>query len=337
MAVSIGDVAKRAEVSISTVSRVVNGSKLVNPVTRARVQTAIDELGYRPNALARGLMLRRSEIIGLILPDLHGEFYSEIIRGANMQARDAGYSLLISSSRPDDDGASFFASSRQRSLLDGAIVMLPDVTDQSAGALADMRIPFVLLDDDIPATRHDSVIIDQRAGAAKLMRHLVNDRKVRRIIFIGGLKTNVDTRERLHACRETLAAFGSRIADTDIHYLDYSFEKAYRFARDTVREWIGPATCVFAANDEMAAGILTAAMELGLTIPGDLGVVGFDDTRIARLARPALTTVRVPMADMGARAVELLCRRMADPNTPPTQIKLEPQLVVRDSCKVPTQ
>lgn len=335
MSVSIGDVAKQAEVSISTVSRVVNGSKLVNPVTRARVQAAIDELGYRPNALARGLMLRRSEIIGLILPDLHGEFYSEIIRGANMQARDAGYSLLISSSRPDDDSVSFFGSPRQRSLLDGAIVMLPDVTDQSTDALANLKMPFVLLDDDIPTTQHDSVIIDQRAGAAKLMRHLMVDRSVRRVIFVGGLETNVDTRERLISCRETLAASGKHIADDDVHYLDYSFERAYRFARENVRNWIGPATCVFAANDEMAAGIISAALELGLTIPGDLGVVGFDDTRIARLARPALTTVRVPMADMGARAVELLCRRMADPNTPPTQIKLEPALVVRDSCKVP--
>ncbi len=335
MSVSISEVARRARVSISTVSRVVNGSSVVNPLTKARVEQAIAELGYQPNAFARGLTLRRSEIIGLVLPDLHGEFYSEIIRGANSQARDLGYELLISSMRDGDRGPVLDSSQRYLALLDGVVLMFAEADDNARDLLSRVALPFVLLDDDMPGVPHDSVIIDQQAGARKLAEHLVDTRGVQRLIFVGGPATNLDTREREAACREVMRRSGRRLDDGDIHYLNYEFETAYAFARRSLSGWVGPGACVFAANDEMAAGIVTAALEAGVTIPGDLGIVGFDDTRIAAMMRPALTTARVPMAEMGSRAVELLCRRLAKPDSPPTQIKLEPTLVIRDSCRVP--
>ena len=341
MSVSISEVARHARVSISTVSRVVNGSTVVNSATRERVEKAITELGYQPNAFARSLTLRRSEIIGLVLPDLHGEFYSEIIRGANAKARELGYELLISSMRDGEEngegGPILNASKRYLALLDGVVMMFAEAGSQARELLTRMTLPFVLLDDDLPGVPHDSVIIDQQAGARKLAEHLVGTRGVQRLIFIGGPATNLDTRERELACREVMRRSGGRFADHDIHYLNYEFETAYSFARRSLREWVGPGACVFAANDEMAAGIVTAALEAGVTIPGDLGIVGFDDTRIAAMMRPALTTARVPMAEMGARAVELLCRRLAKSDSPPTQIKLEPTLVVRDSCRVPSR
>src|ERR1041384_5496216 len=120
MAISIEDVAQRAQVSISTVSRVINNrTDLVNEKTRARVESAIKQLGYKPNAFARGLMLRKSEIVGLILPDLHGEFYSEIIRGANAKAREMGHNLLLSSALPGDDAEAWFSLIGQHALVDG--------------------------------------------------------------------------------------------------------------------------------------------------------------------------------------------------------------------------
>jgi LacI family transcriptional regulator len=327
MPVSIADVAKYANVSISTVSRVINRRELVNEKTRARVESAIRELGYRPNAFARGLMLRKSEIVGLVLPDLHGEFYSEIIRGANGQARECGYNLVVSSARDGDDSHSLLNAMQQRTLLDGVAVMVSELTDPIQQVLADFRLPFVVLDDEVRGPAHDSVLIDQRHGALAMMRHLVGWRRARRVIFVGGLETNVDTIARFQAYREVLDESGLTFSKDDVFHLDYEYESAYKLASQQ-----GPGHCVFAANDEMAAGIVAAVAAAGLRVPQDLAVVGFDDTRVARMTRPPLTTVRVPMAEMGTKAVELLCQRIADPERPPTRVSLQPQLVVRESC-----
>src|SRR3972149_1969640 len=141
MPASIEDVAKKAKVSISTVSRVINRRELVNVKTRERVEQVIRELRYRPNAFARGLMLRKSGIIGLVLPDLHGEFYSEIIRGANLQAREMGTNLLLSSALPGDDAQRWLAALGQRALLDGLAVMVSDTMAKGIGpALAELQI-----------------------------------------------------------------------------------------------------------------------------------------------------------------------------------------------------
>jgi LacI family transcriptional regulator len=333
VAVSIADVAQRASVSISTVSRVINRRNLVNERTRLRVEEAIRELGYQPNAFARALMLRRSEIVGLVLPDLHGEFYSEIIRGANAQARQSGYNLLVSSTHDgDEDGQSLLSAIQQRTLVDGVAVMVSEITDRVAEALTDFRLPFVMLDGDIDGLPHDSVVIDQHYGARAMMEHLVSVCGAKRIMFVGGLETNIDTIARFQAYREVLARAGLPYSESDIYHLDYEYETAYQLAAQHVREWIGAGSYVFAANDEMAAGIVAAAAAAGCAVPRDLGVVGFDDTRVARLTHPALTTVRVPMSKMGAHAVELLCRRIEDPDRAPTAVSLRPQLVVRESC-----
>jgi LacI family transcriptional regulator len=332
MPISVADVAKRANVSISTVSRVINRRELVSPATRARVEAAIRELGYRPNAFARGLMLRKSEIVGLVLPDLHGEFYSEIIRGANLQARQLGYNLLISSASDGDDSHSLLNAIQQRTLLDGVAVMVAELTDPIQAVLADFPLPFVVLDDEVGGGPHDSVLIDQAHGALAMMRHLVDECGVRRVIFVGGLETNLDTIARFEACRRVLAGARLPFSPSDVYHLDYQYETAYKLAAEHAGDWAGPGSCVFAANDEMAAGIVAATTAAGLAVPQDLAVVGFDDTRIARMTRPPLTTVRVPMAGMGAKAIELLCQRIADPQRPPTRISLQPELVVRESC-----
>jgi LacI family transcriptional regulator len=332
MPVSIAEVAKLARVSISTVSRVINRRDVVNAATRARVEVAIKKLGYQPNAFARGLMLRKSEILGLVLPDLHGEFYSEIIRGASTRARELGYNLVVSSSRDGDESHSLLHAIRQRSLLDGVAVMVSELTDRVQEMLIGFRLPFVVLDRELDGTPHDSVLIDQRHGAVAMMRHLVRDCGARRVIFVGGLETNVDTIARLAAYRDVLAEFGLHVGPNDVYHLDYQYETAYALGLQHVREWAGVGHCVFAANDEMASGIVDAATTIGLPVPQALAVVGFDDTRVARMTRPPLTTVRVPMAQMGVRAIELLCQRIADPQRSPTRITLQPELVVRESC-----
>lgn len=332
---SIEDVARAANVSISTVSRVFNNSALVNENTRRRVESAIRRLGYRPNAFARGLMLRRSDIIGLVLPDIHGEFYSEIIRGATRKAREFGYNLVVASTGDSDDSQSILSTFQQRTLLDGVAVMPSELNDHLEGVLRSFPLPFVVLDDDIEGVSHDSVIINQKQGAESLMQHVVRVCGARRVIFVGGPETNFDTIARRDVCREALTRCGMSLALRDTYHLDYQFETAYVLAAREVAQWAGPGTVVFAANDEMAAGIISAAAAAGVAVPRELGVVGFDDTRIARMTRPALTTVHVPIDRMGAKAMELLCERLAEPDRPPVRISLDPELVVRESCGAP--
>ncbi len=333
MPASIEDVAKLANVSISTVSRVVNRRALVNEDTCKRVEAAIRELRYRPNAFARGLMLRKSGIVGLVLPDLHGEFYSEIIRGANIKAREMGHNLLLSSALPGDDAESWFSVIGQHALVDGLALMVSDTMVSGIGStLAQLHIPLVVLDDEIDGVEHDAVIIDQRQGAMAIMRHLLEDCGAKRVFFVGGVETNIDTQARYKAYRDSLRKAGIKFQKSDVFHLDYTYESAYRLALDKVSQWVGPHHVVFAANDEMAAGIIAGAIARNFRVPRDLGVVGFDDTRMAQMTNPLLTTVRVPMSRMGATAVELLCERIAEPTRPSAKIALEAELVVRDSC-----
>lgn len=331
MAASIEDVAKKANVSISTVSRVLNRRNVVNAETRKRVEAAIAELGYRPNVFARGLMLRKSNVLGLVLPDLHGEFYSEIIRGANLKTRELGYHLLVSSVTADDDGQDVLSAVGTQGLVDGIVVMVTEMSSRIRSSLTNASMPLVILDGDIQGGKHDTVAIDHQSGAESLMRHLVESHPESRIVFIGGHETNLDTLDRLNAYRKVLAQIGRPPSD-DVVHLDYSYETAFQYATDRVLGWAGERAVVFAANDEMAAGVIDAAIAATLSVPGDLPVVGFDDTRIAQLTRPRLTTVHVPMSEMGATAIDLLCKRLSEADRPSERVTLPTNLVVRESC-----
>ncbi|HEX4414963.1 MAG TPA: LacI family DNA-binding transcriptional regulator [Lacipirellulaceae bacterium] len=333
MPASIDDVARLANVSISTVSRVINRRALVNEETCKRVEAAIRELSYRPNAFARGLMLRKSGIVGLVLPDLHGEFYSEIIRGANAQAREMGHNLLISSAMPGDDAESWLSAIGQHALVDGLAMMVSDTMVAGVGpTLAQLNVPIVVLDDEIEGVAHDAVIIDQQQGTQAMMDHLLNDCGAKRVFFVGGLETNIDTQARFKVYRDSLKKAGLTFHKEDVYHLDYTYESAYRLALETVQSWAGPKHFVFAANDEMAAGIIAGANAKGVAVPKELAVVGFDDTRLAQMIQPPLTTVHVPMSKMGATAIELLCQRIAEPERAPQKVSLEAELVVRESC-----
>ena len=317
--------------------RVLNRRNIVNDKTRKRVELAIQELNYRPNVFARGLMLQQSNILALVLPDLHGEFYSEIIRGANNKAHALGYQLMVASMGKENDGESVLSAVFSNGLVDGMVVMVSEIDSKTKKVLSDIQIPLVVLDGQVERVRHDSVVIDQRHGAEEMMNHLIDGRQAKHIVFVGGLETNIDTVDRLEAYRETMREAGLEVGPDDIFHLDFSYEKAYDLGIDQVEEWAASEAYVFAANDEMAAGLIDAAIEKGISVPGQLRVVGFDDTRIAQMTRPRLTTVHVPMASMGASAIDLLCQRLQEPERPPIKITLHSDLVVRESCGAPPE
>ena len=326
------DVAKKANVSISTVSRVLNRQNIVNAATRKRVETAIAELGYRPNVFARGLMLRKSNVLALVLPDLHGEFYSEILRGANLRARQLGYQLMVSSILPSEDDGTALSAVLEHGLADGLALMVSDVDAQTRKTLSRVNFPFVILDGAVEGVNHDAVTIDQVQGASAMVQHLIDNCGARRIVFLGGLVTNIDTIDRLSAFKSVMEQAGLEVGREDVFHLDYHYETAYTLGMKRVKQWSDSNACVFAANDEMAAGIIDAAIANGFGVPDDLRVVGFDDTRIAQMTRPRLTTVHVPMSSMGSSAIELLCQRLEQPKRPHTKLTLQSELVVRESC-----
>ena len=334
MAVSIADVADLAKVSISTVSRVINGHNIVNETTRKRVESAIAKLGYRPNVFARGLMINRSNILSLVLPDLHGEFYSEIIRGANLRARESGIHLMVSSLTSDDLNRIVISTLCGNGLADGVVVMISESAAQSREFLDRVSVPLVILNTDAASSNRDCVTIDQREGAELLMDHLLSDSTLQRVVFVGGAKTNIDSKVRFSVYQQKMADAGRTIGAGDVFHLDFQYDSAFALATEKIHDWASRDCCVFAANDEMAAGIMHACIAAGVTIPADLRVVGFDDTRLARLVKPSLTTVRVPMAEMGAAAIESLTKRIENQDAPFSKVTLRPELVVRDSCGI---
>ncbi len=177
-------------------------------------------------------------------------------------------------------------------------------------------MPIVVLDDEIDGVEHDAVIIDQRQGALAMMRHVVEECGAKRVFFVGGLETNIDTQARYKAYRDMLQQGRPRISQGGRVPLGLHVRVGLSAGDRAVRDWAGPKHCVFAANDEMAAGIIAGANAMKVAVPDDLGVVGFDDTRVAQMTNPLLTTVRVPMSQHGReshRAVVPADRRAGPP------------------------
>jgi LacI family transcriptional regulator len=328
-AVTIKQVARAAGVSVATVSRVVNEKGPVRDSTRRRIRRVVEKLRYVPHGAARSLIMRKTHTLGVLLPDLFGEFFSELIRGMDLAARRSGYHLLVSGFH--GDRAETRAMLRAiRGRVDGVIALSPDL---AAGAFEEnlpRGFPVVLLNCDSGKTGYASIRVDNRGGAFAMTRHLL-DLGHRRLAFIGGPAGNHDAAQRLRGFREALARRpGARGVEVPG---DFREESGYAAA---ARLLAGkpPATAVFAANDAMAIGLLSAFRELKVRVPEDMALGGFDDIPIARFITPPLTTVRVPIAELGVRATARLLHALGANaiGRAGRQETLPTTLVVRSSC-----
>jgi LacI family transcriptional regulator len=335
MAVTIKDVAKAANVSVASVSRALNGSSSVTEETRKVVLEAARALRYIPHSGARSLSTSRTNTIGVVLPDLYGEFFSELIRGIDLAARRRGLHLLVSSSHGDADeaGAALRAMSGR---VDGLIVMSPHVDAGFLAANLPATLPIVLLNTHDAGHQCSSLTVDNYGGAAAMVQHLVEIGH-RRIVMISGPENNFESEERLRGFRETLARL---VPDHDPREAlvlrgDFTEESGYR-AGHQLQALKRLPDAVFAANDMMAIGCLFALGEAGLQVPRDVALAGFDDIPTARFITPPLTTVRVRMTDMGSRALEGLAFQIEHPErTRKSAQVLQTELVVRRSCGSP--
>ena len=327
---TIADVAKKAGVSIATVSRVVNGNTPVISATAERVQAAIADLNYVPRAAARVLASRRTNALGLLLPEIGGWFFPSMLRGIEAAAREAGFDLLIHTVE-----ASYPLNASRRALgmhnTDGLIIFTNSVEKTSLVHLRQSGFPIVLLHQTPPETLDIPVItIENKSGAQKLVDHLIEVHHCRRIAFLQGPDGHEDSEWRERGYRESLEA------------LDIPFEPSLvaigKFdevsAAAAVDQWLVDGLdfdALFSGDDDAAIGVLSALQRAGRRIPDDVAVVGFDDVPVARFLSPPLTTVRAPTEQVGREAVGQLVRLIRGERPEPL-ILLPTELVIRKSC-----
>jgi LacI family transcriptional regulator len=307
---TIKDVAREASVSVATVSRVFNGATVVREETARRIREVAVTLRYAPHTGARSLITKRTNTLGVLLPDLYGEFFSELIHGIDLTARNNGYHILVSRSwegRTEIEEA----MRAMRGRVDGMLLMSPDV---HADTLLNVpaNLPVVLLCSPTKGQELDSVTIQNSQGARDMVNHLISIGH-RSIAIIKGSAGNFDAAERLRGYRSALRE-GGIAADPNLER-DGDFTEAggYAAAQDLLKMKPRP-TAVFAANDSMAIGALSAFRQAGVRIPEEMAIAGFDDIPLCRYMDPPLSSVRVHIADLGAKAVDVLLHAITHKN-----------------------
>jgi LacI family transcriptional regulator len=328
--VTIRDVAREAGVSVATVSRVLNASGPVGEETRQRILSIASRLRYTPDGAARSLITRRTNTLGVLLPDLYGEFFSEVIRGIDPTAQRAGYHILVS--RAHNEKRELEAAMRaMRGRVDGLVVMSPDIDAEALVANLPDDCPVVLLNCVVEGGQFDSLNIDNYGGSYAMVNHLVGLGHTR-IAFIAGHERNHDAAERLRGYRAAMAnARLKRNAEWERRG-DFTEESGYRAAIALAGMSERP-TAIFAANDSMAVGALSGLREAGLRVPDDVAVAGFDDIPIARYLSPPLTSVHVAISELGERATRTLLHAIEGKNQhEKEQATLPTTLVIRQSC-----
>ena len=322
---TIRDVALLADVSVASASRAINGLASVTDATRDKVLEAAKMLRFVPHSGARSLSTRQTSTIGFVLPDLYGEFFSELIRGVDIAARAKGHHLLVSSSHGDVEEAAL-AMRSMRGRVDGILVMSPYIDAAVLADNVDSDLPIVLLNTHGAGARFPAYRVDNFGGAYAVTKHLLETGR-RKIAHVGGPPTNHEAQERRRGYE---AALGSQFTP---HVAEGDFTEEGGRAATLALAAVGSERpdAIFAANDTMAVGCLLALGELGLCVPDDVALAGFDDIPLARLVRPSLTTVRVRIDELGRKALERLVQCIHDNTTSgPVEI-ISPELVVRCS------
>lgn len=328
MGVTIQDVADEADVSVATVSRVLNESGSVRDETKNRVIEAARSLEYLPNKTARSLRVQKTQTIGVLLPNMHGEFFAQVTKGLDDRAREHGHHLLVSNSHTQQAEA----ESLIRSLLgrvDGLIILWPRLGLEFLETVVPENIPLLLLNTSAQTSRFHSLAFDNKRGAYEAVRHLSDHGHQRIAIFTGGTK-NYDAQERLAGYREAVSDF-NLVASSEL-------EIEGDFTRDRGRRNVGKLlsldprpTALFASNDAMALGALRGLHEAGLNVPKDMALMGFDNIPTGDYVTPSLSTLNAPTQELGRQAMDHLLALLQGESVP-SHKTLETQLVARESC-----
>jgi len=332
MSVTIYDVAREAGVSMATVSRVVNGNPNVKPSTRKKVMETIERLGYRPNAVARGLASKKTTTVGVVIPDISNPFYAEVTRGVEDIAKMYHYNIVLGNSDQQKPKELDLIDTFLEKQVDGLLFMGRQITPEHEAVFESAHVPVVLCATRDEKRRFPAVNINHRLASSEATHHLIESGH-RRIAFIGGsLEEPQKGLAKLEGYREALESAALPFDEQLVRIGDYRYDSGYT-AMKQLLELDDPPTAVFCASDEMAVGAIHAIQDKGLRVPDDVEVIGYDDVPLASMMRPKLTTVAQPMYDLGAVAMRLLTKFMNHEPIEEQRVTLLHQLIQRDSTK----
>lgn len=330
---TIRDVARRAGVGVATVSRVLNNSGYVSSVTRARVLQAVEELGYVPNRLARGLRSKRTQTLGLVLTDITNPFWTTVARGVEDAASAQGFSVILCNTDESPDKEAEYVDLLLQKQVDGFLLVPACNTTSAIERIRDRQVPVVVLDRRV-SVPVDTVRGDSEGGAYALTTYLLALGH-RRIAVLSGSEQVSTAVDRVVGYRRALEEAGIAFDPRLVFYRAFT-QDAGAAMTEAALALIPRPTALFAANNFIAIGAFRVLQERGLRVPGDCSLVGFDDLPPSLLFNPFLTVVSQPVYEMGWRAAELLIARLsATVNAPPEEILLPAELIVRRSSGPP--
>ncbi|MGC4047636.1 MAG: LacI family DNA-binding transcriptional regulator [Armatimonas sp.] len=329
--ITIDDVAREAEVSAASVSRVVSGKGYVSEETRRRVTAALVRTGYVVNRQARGLAGGRSQVVGLVVPDLDTSYIGEVVRGIDEELSIDSYDLMLYTTHRRKHRESVFASTLTSGLADGLLLVLPSDPAAYLDSFARRGFPFVLIDQGGFYDRGPSVGATNFQGAYDGTAYLL-DLGHTRIGFVTGTMEMGCAIDRQRGYTKALLDRGIAIDETLIRTGDFHQPLGYERASELLA-LDEPPTAIFASNDDSAFGVMDAIRDRGLRVGDDVSVIGFDDIMTATMVHPKLTTVRQPLHEMGRRATRMLLDMIESPDLPRERIDLPTELVIRESCR----
>jgi LacI family transcriptional regulator len=307
--VTIYDVAREAGVSMATVSRVVNGNPNVKPTTRKKVLEAIQRLGYRPNAVARGLASKRTTTVGVIIPDISSMFYAELVRGIEDIANMYKYNMILTNSDKRLDKEIHLVNTMLEKQVDGLLFMGSQISEEHMEVFQTSPVPIVLTATRDPQSSLPSVNIDYQQATYDATLSLIQ-RGHKHIAFIASpLDDPLAGQMRLIGYRQALEENQLSYEERLVKIGDLKYQSGLNAASELIQSSVNP-SAILAMNDEMAIGAIHACQDAGLSIPNDVEIIGFDNTRLTSMVRPTLTSVVQPMYDLGAVAMRLLTKYM---------------------------
>ena len=329
---SLVDVARRAKVNISTVSRTINQTGKIGAETQARVLKVMREMGYRPNRVARRLRARdaTTHLLGLIIPNIQNPFFADLARGVEDVAYKHNYAVLLCNYDEDEAKERFYLDVMQAESVDGIILPPIHESDEAVMQVVQAGTPVVCVDRSLSNSALDKVEVDNRRGAFIAVEHIISHGH-RRIGLIAGPADSSTGRERLQGCKDALVAAGLPVKAELTKFGDYKEGSGRQLAQELL-SLAEPPSALFVSNGLMMIGALEAIAALGLKIPKQIALVGYDELPLAAVFNPPLTLVKQPAYEVGKSAAELLLNRIEDPKRPPTSLKLQPELIVRKSC-----
>ncbi len=328
---TIKDVARLVGVHPSTVSRVINDHPRISERTRNKVLFAIKKLGYTPDAIARGLKLKKTYTLGVLIPDITNPFFAEIARGVEDAANKNGFNVILCNTDDKLKKERTYLDILKERRVDGLILGTAHIKDKSILELEKKKFPYILISRNIEKLSKNCIIIDDVKGGIMATEYLIKLGHRRIAHITGPLKTR-SALNRLKGYKLTLKEYEIEYKDELVGEGDFRIKGGYQVMKRFLK-LTEPPTAIFAANDLLALGAMQTIQKKNFHIPEDFSVIGFNDIKLASFIYPPLTTIRQPMLEMGASSVKMLIKIIEEGEFNQRKLMLKPELIIRESCK----